>query len=226
MRSRLAAAVFLAAALSAPAETVDRVVATVDARAITELELRRAELTGAMERGPGESGESYRARVLDEMIDDYLRYQDAMRFAPVLPDTTELDAAMKRLAARLKSEGKDPETEFRRAGMSSDEVRASLEKQLIVSRYLKERFASLAVITPKDVEEEYAALAEESRKQGKPVPPLAEAEAGLREQIRARRAGEEIDKWTQSLREKARITVLGEPGPLGERKPVVLSKVP
>src|SRR5579864_9540780 len=144
--TRLAAAILFAFALCASAETVDRIVATVDGRAITELELRRAELTGTLEGEPGESGERYRGRLLDEMIDDYLRYQDATRFAPVPPDTAELDEAMKRLAARLKSEGKDAETEFRIAGMTSDEVRASLEKQMIVTRYLKERFASLAVI--------------------------------------------------------------------------------
>ncbi len=225
---RISPAPLLLLALLAPAgaETVDRIVATVDGRAITELELHRAELAGTIAREPGESGEAYRGRVLSEMIDEYLRYRDALRFAPAPPDTAELDAAMQRLAARLKSEGKDPAGEFRRAGMTSDDVRAMLEKQLVVARYLKERFASLALISPEDLQEEYAKLGEEARRRGEASPRFEDVEEMLRERIRERRTSEEIDKWTRDLREKARIAILGPPPPLGSRKPVVVSRVP
>ena len=226
MRGALAALLILALSGMCGAETVDRIVATVDGRAITELELRRAELAGGVEREPGETAEHHRGRILSEMIDEYLRYRDALRFAPSPPETAAIDDAMKRLAGRLRAEGKDPQEEFRRAGMTSDDVRADLEKELIVARYLKDRFTSLALVSSDDVQEEYAKLAEESRKQGRPAPRLEDVEEQLRQEIRDRRASEEIDKWTRDLREKARITIVGATPPLGDRKPVVVSRVP
>lgn len=226
MKVSLAAVLSLAVVGACAAETVDRIVATVDGRAITELELRRAELAGGLDREPGEGEEGYRGRVLSEMIDEYLRYRDALRFAPAPPDTTAIDDAMKRLAARLRAEGKDPQEEFRRAGMTSDDVRALLEKQLIVARYLKERFTALALVSPEELQGEYARLAEESRTQGRPAPRFEDVEDRLRQEIRDRRASEEVEKWTRDLREKARITIVASPPPLGDRRPVVVSRVP
>lgn len=221
MKIRLIALVLFAAAIS-PAETIDRIVATVDGRAITELELHRAELTGGLPRVEGESEENYRARLLREMIDERLRYQDALRFAPARPDAAEVDRAMKNLAARLKAEGKDPESEFRREGLTSDEVRAALERQLLVTRYVQERFSSLAFVSSDEIQAAY----EDLKKQGKDVPSFEAVEARLREDLRARRSAEEIEKWTKDLREKARIKLLGPPAPLGQRPPVVISKIP
>jgi hypothetical protein len=128
--------------------------------------------------------------------------------------------------ARLRAAGKDPEAEFRAAGMSDPEVRASLERQLVVTQYVRDRFAALAFISPEDLDQEYAAVAGEYRKTGRTPPPRDALEEELRDRVRDRRTAEEVDKWTNDLREKARITRLGPPEISPGRPSTVISKTP
>jgi hypothetical protein len=214
-------------AVAVQTRTVDRIVATVNGGAITELELNRAILTGAFEQEPGEEPAHFRQRVLSEMIDEQLRYRDALRFLPSLPDAAEIQKAMDQLVKRLKSEGKDPQAEFASAGLSEDAVRASLEKELIVTRYVRDRFSAPLFISPQEIQAEYAGpFSSELEKKGLPVPPLEQVEDQLSAEIRASKTEEEIQKWTRDLREKARIRILGDETPLGNRKPVVVTTIP
>lgn len=227
-RPRLSLGFVLLIAAAAPlrAATLDRIVATVDERAITISELDRAVVTGALARESGETEEAFRGRILSEMIDEYLRYRDALRFSPAPPDPAEVDRALEDLRARIRKEGKDPAAEFRNAGLGENEVRAALERQIVVMRYVRDRFAALVSVSAEDIDQEYAAVSEEYRKTGRAVPPREGLEDELRERVRDRRTSQEIDKWTKDLREKARITLLAPaPQPPGG-KPVVLSKTP
>ena len=205
---------------------LDRIVATVDERAITLSELNRAVVTGALERASGETDTAFRERVLSEMIDEYLRYRDALRFSPAAPDPAETDAALASLRDRLRQQGKDPDAEFRAAGMTEAEVRASLERQIVVTRYVRDRFTALVFITPEDVDQEYEAVSAEYRKSGRVAPPRDALEEELRGRVRDRRTSEEIDKWTRELREKARITRLAPAPERPTGKATVLSKSP
>lgn len=225
-KAALAAAMVLAAAAGRAAAILDRIVATVDERAITLTELDRAVLTGGIARQAGESEDAYRERVLSEMIDEYLRYRDALRFLPAAPDPAQVDAAFDSLRRRLRQAGKDPEGEFRSAGMSDAEVRASLERQLVVTQYVRDRFAALSFVSPEDLDQEYAAVSGEYRKSGRTPPPREGIEEELRDRVRDRRTSEEVDKWTRELREKARITRLGPAEIAPDRKKTVVSKAP
>lgn len=222
-----ASALLFAAASPAGAAILDRVAATVDGRAITESEVRRTILTAGITQTAAESEMQFRDRVLSEMIDDYLRYRDALRFAPASPDAAAVDEALRKLRQRLQSEGKDPDREFRAAGMTIEEVRASIEKQMVVSQYVRERFSALAFISAEDLQAEYEGpFSEEYRRAGRPVPPLSSAEEDVRDELRARRTSEEVDKWTKDLREKARITVYSEVPAFENRRKIKLPASP
>jgi parvulin-like peptidyl-prolyl isomerase len=224
-RFALAAAVLLASA-SVRGVLLDRIVATVDGRAITLSELDHAMVTGSLERSAGEKDDAYRERVLSEMIDEYLRYRDALRFSPALPDPAEVDAAVATLRDRLRKEGKDPDSEFRAAGLDAAQVRAALERQIVVMRYVRDRFAGLVFVSPEDLDQEYAGVSEEYRKTGRVAPPRDALDEELRARVRDRRTSEEIDKWTRELREKARITRLAPAPKPAAGTPTVLSKTP
>ena len=218
--------VALLAAVSGGAVLLDRIVATVDGRAITLSELDHAMVTGSLERSAGETDEAYRERVLSEMIDEYLRYRDALRFSPAPPDPGEVDAAVQTLRDRLRKEGKDPDAEFRAAGLDEAQVRVALERQIVVMRYVRDRFAGLVFVSAEDLDAEYAEVSEEYRKTGRVAPPRDALEEELRARVRDRRTSEEIDKWTRDLREKARITRLAPAPAPAAGKPTVLSKTP
>jgi hypothetical protein len=219
-------AVLVALAASGPA-ILDRVAATVDGRAITESEVARTILTAGLSPASEESPSRFRSRVLDEMIDDYLRYRDALRFSPAPPDAATVDAALARLRQRLASERKDPDSEFRHAGMTVAEVRASIEKQLVVSQYVRERFSVLAFVSPEELQKEYEGpFSGKYRAAGRAVPPFAGVQDDLREEIRTTRTAEEVEKWTKDLREKARIAIYFDVPSFENRRRVVVSKNP
>lgn len=214
VRRRLALPFFLLACW-ADATIVDRIAATANGVAIPESELRKAMVLSALSPEPGESREAYRARVLDALIERRLQYEDALRFGPALPDAAEVEAAMKRLRERLQTEGKDPAAEFARAGLTPEEVRASIERQLIVQRYLQERFRPIAFADEERAKAEYTKFyVPERRAADLPVEPFESVSEQMRSRSQQRVFNEEVEKWMKELRQKARIAVYEIPAPI------------
>ena len=216
-----AVAILFAAILSA--EIVDRIAATVNDTAIPESEVRKAMLVSALAPEPGESAEAFRTRILDALIDQYLEYQDAARFGPAPPDAAQIADAMKKLMDRLKAEGKDPAAEFAQAGMSDEDVQATLERQLVIQRYLKERFAPVAYADEEQAREEYSQRyvpAQEAAKQ--PVEPFDKVAEEMRRRASDRAFEEQVARWLKELRQKARIGIYRIPPPLESAGPPVV----
>ena len=205
------------------AAIVDRIAATVNDTAIPESELRKAILVGALSPGPGESTDAFRTRVLDALIDQHLEYQDASRFGPAPPDAAQIADAMKALVERLKKEGKDPAEEFAKAGMEEDDVEAMLERQLVIQRYLKERFAPVAYADEEQARREYEEHYVTARQAaGLPVEPFEKIAETMRGQASDRAFEEQVARWLKELRQKARIGIYRIPPPLESAGPPVV----
>ncbi|HEY3171577.1 MAG TPA: hypothetical protein VGK86_03280 [Thermoanaerobaculia bacterium] len=226
MRSGLAF-LLVAFALTLTADVVDRIAATVNDVAIPESEVRKAMVVSALQPEAGETREAFRGRVLDALIDQHLEYEDAQRFGSVPPDAAEIEAAMRRLEERLRAEGKDPETEFTRAGLTRAEVRASIERQLLIQRYLRERFNPVALADEARAREEYEKFyVRERRAAGLAVPPFESVLEEVRKRAQERTFEEEIEKWRKDLREKARVGIYRIPVLVPtERARVILSSI-
>ncbi len=217
----------LALAFALTADVVDRIAATVNDVAIPESEVRKAMVVSALQPEAGESHEAFRGRVLDALIDQHLEYEDAQRFGSVPPDAAEIEAAMRRLEERLRGAGKDPQTEFAGAGLTRAEVRASIERQLLIQRYLRERFNPVALADEARAREEYEKFyVPERRAAGLAVPPFESVLEEVRKRSQDRTFEEEIEKWRKDLREKARVGVYRIPVPIPtERARVTLSSI-
>jgi hypothetical protein len=227
MRALWTAVAVLTAALLA-AELVDRIAATVNDTAIPESEVRKAILISALSPAPGESPEAFRTRVIDALIDQHLEYQDAARFGPAPPDAAQIDEALKKLIERLKQEGKDPQEEFTRAGMTAEDVAAMLERQLVIQRYLKERFAPIAYADEEQARVEYEEHYVPARKAANlAVEPFEQVVEQMRLQASDRAFEEQVARWLSELRQKARIGIYRIPPALEMAgTPVVLSSAP
>jgi len=223
LRWRLPLALLVAAASLAETVLVDRVAASVNDVAIPESAVRRAMILAPIERIPGETPQAYRGRVLDALIDQHLQYEDAQRFGSEPPNAADVEEAMAKLTLRLREEGKDPAEEFARAGMTADDVRASIERQLVVQRYLKERFRAGTMADEERARAEYEErFVPETKAAGRPVPPFEEVAAEMRARAQQRGIDDEVDKWTRELRDKARITIYPTPLPATGLGPAVL----
>ena len=217
----------LAAALALSADIADRIAATVNDVAIPESEVRRAMVVSALQPEPGETPEAFRSRILDALIDQHLEYEDAQRFGSAPPDAADIEGAMRTLENRLRAEGRDPAAEFAKAGLTREEVRASLERQLLIQRYLKERFNPVALADEERAREEYEKVyVPERRAAGLPVAPFESVVEEVRRRAQERSFAEETEKWRRDLRQKARVGIYRIPVPLGtDRKKVVLSSI-
>jgi hypothetical protein len=218
---------FLLLVFALTADIVDRIAATVNDVAIPESEVRKAMVVSALQPEPGESRDAFRSRVLDALIDQHLEYEDAQRFGSAPPDAAEIEAAMRRLEERLRAEGKDPEAEFTRAGLTHGEVRASIERQLLIQRYLRERFNPVALADEAKAREEYEKFyVPERRAAGLSVAPFESVLEEVRKRSQERTFEEEVEKWRKELREKARVGVYRIPVPVPtDRARVVLSSI-
>jgi hypothetical protein len=214
---------FLAAA-AALAATVDRIAATVNDVAVPESDVRRAMALSALRPAPGEGAESFRTRVLDALIDERLQYDDALRFGPAGPDAADIQAAFQKLRDRIAKEGKKPDAEFAAAGLTSEEVRGIVERQLVVERYLQERFRPIAFADEDRAREEYEKhYVAEQKSAGLAVPAFETVSEEMRARSQQRVFTEEAEKWMKELREKARIAIYPPPAPVsGARTPVLV----
>ena len=229
MRRRLLwTVVCLLAAGPAGAEIVDRIAATVNDVAIPESEVRKAMVVSGVAPQPGEDPGAFRARILDALIDQHLEFEDASRFGPVAPDAAEIQAAMDRLRDRLKAEGKDPAAEFARAGLTPEEVRSSIERQLVIARYLRERFAPIAYADEEQAREEYEKrYVAEQKAAGLTAPPFESVADEMRRRSSGRAFGEEVTRWLRDLRQKSRISIYRMPVAVPqERAAIVISSAP
>jgi hypothetical protein len=229
MRRRLLwTVVCLSAVLPAVAEIVDRIAATVNDIAIPESEVRKAMVVSGLAPQPGEDAEAFRARILDALIDQHLEYEDAARFGPTPPDAAEIQAAMDRLRDRLKAEGKDPDAEFARAGLTPEEVRSSIERQLVIARYLRERFAPIAYADEQQAREEYEKrYVSEQKAAGLAPPPFESVADEMRRRSSERAFDEEVTRWLRDLRQKSRISVYRIPVAIPQdRTAIVISTAP
>lgn len=222
------AILLLVGARPAAGEIVDRIAATVNDTAIPESEVREAMLVSALEPQPGEDPETFRTRVLDALIDQHLEYEDAVRFGPAPPDAAEINAAFDKLRERLKAEGKDPDAEFAKAGMTADDVRDTIERQLVVARYLRERFLPIAFADEARAREEYEKhYVLEQKAAGLPVEPFESIAEAMRQRSSERAFDEEVAKWLKELRQKARISIYRLPVEIPrDRTAVVFQTVP
>jgi hypothetical protein len=208
LRVSAAALLALGGAAAAAAPVADRIAATVDELAIPESEVRKAMAVSALVPAAGEKEGAFRTRVLDALIDQKLQYREALRFAPTPPEPAEVDLAMARLKDRLKSAGRDPEAEFAAAGMTPDEVRGALERQIVVQSYLAERFRPIAVADEDRAREEYDKVyVPERRAAGQAPEPFDRVVEEMRRRVQQRVFDEEVLKWMKEIRQKAAIAV-------------------
>ena len=225
MRRLIIALGVCAFSLLARAEIVDRIAAAVNDTAIPESEVRKAMVVSALTPEAGESTEAFRARVLDALIDQHLEYEDASRFGPSPPDAAQIEEAMTRLRDRLKAEGKDPAAEFAQAGLTTEEVRSSLERQLVIARYLRERFAPIAFADEQQAREEYEKrYVPERQAAGATAAPFESVADEMRKRSSERAFDEEVARWIKDLRQKSRVSIyrIPLPAPSGSERPATV----
>ncbi len=203
------AALLLALAAAAVAQeaptAIDRILAVVDEDPILQSEVDQVIGLGLVERRAEEPDEEYRRRVLRRLIDQRLRFHEIDRFGfGELP----IDQVERQFSEFRESLGGGGRFAARLAELGLDEtsLKQLVARQIMAVTYVEERLGPRVFVGIEDITAYYDdVLSAEMAATGAPLPPIQEVREQIRNVIKQQRLNEEIDRWTEELRQKADI---------------------
>jgi hypothetical protein len=201
----------------------DRILAVVDEDPILVSDLDRVIGLGLAKPLAEEDETTFRRRVLDDLIDQRLRFREVERFGfEVLPlDLMEEQA--RAIAGRFAS----PEAfrdKLRELGLTREGLHQLLARQLLVLTYVEERLGPRIFVSLEDIQRYYReTLGPRLRREGATVPPLEEVREQIRVVLKEQRLNDEIERWTTDLHSAANIQMFfQEPSTAEEDLPPVV----
>ena len=201
----LCALLLPATAASQEAEVLDRILAVVDEDPILQSEVDQVIGLGLLEPEPGEPDELFRARVLQSLVAQRLRFHEIDRFGFSELPIEEVERQYDVFRARF---GSADELAARLAELGLDEtgLKQLIARQIMVVTYVEERLGPRVFVSLDDITAYYDdVLTPEMAARGQPLPPIQEVREQIREVVKQQRLNEEIDRWTEELRQKADI---------------------
>jgi len=94
------------------------------------------------------------------------------------------------------------EERMSRVGLTSEQLDAILRDRVTIERYLDFRFRSFAIVSAKEISDQYEKQYRSQRNSGRIVPTLDEVRDRIEHELMEARIAEEIDKFVDSLREQ------------------------
>lgn len=197
-----------------PAVTIDRIAAVVGEEIVLEGEITRLSAIGFLPRREGETELAHRDRLLDLRIVEILREKELRLLTGLEPDPAEVEARLDEVAARYEAGTGEPfDRALERARTSRAEVKRWIRRGIALESYARERLLPTIRLTEEGLREFYDGpfRAEAAARGAGELPPFSEVQDEVRELMRERLLNEEVEKWTQGLREKTRILVYRRP---------------
>ena len=229
VRPALLAALLSVTALPAVAQTPakpapklqDRVLAVVDEDPILASDVERAVKLGFQQPNPGEGDAQFRRRVLNQLIEERLRFHEMDRFGFEQVPVKEIDDQVAEIRKRFPDEGAFQKT-LKEVGLDLKRLRQLVARQLLTYTYVDERLGPRVFVSLDDVNRYYRnVLTPEMQRQKLPVPPLEDVRDQIRETLRQQKLTEEIQTWTEELRAEADVVVYKDQAAGAPLPPVV-----
>ena len=195
----------LLCAVTAHAQVIDRVLATVDGHLVTLSDVRTTTTLGLTQAGAGTSA---RDAALDQWIERLLVLQEVDRFAPPEPAAAAVDA---RTAAVLAPLGTPDAARATLSLLGVDEgwVRLWVRDDLRIQVYTEQRFAGALEPTSDELENYYREHAGQFVRDGRELS-ADETQVLARQHVMAARRRVLVADWLDGLRRRATIV---RPGP-------------
>ncbi len=200
---------------SAGPEVIDRIVAVVNRQIITlgdaEEEKKYLQLgvsTEVIDRNGGAGQRMGDFEIVRRLIQQTLIREEVQTFAGNNATPEEVQEQLRLLEER--SGGKESfEEVIEQRHIRIETLKARLEWQIQVLKFLQNRFRQFVVILPKEIEEYYrnSLLPELVRKGIAEVPPMIEVEGQIRDLLIEDKVNAQIDGWLSSLTRSADIEI-------------------
>jgi hypothetical protein len=185
---------------------IDSVAARIGDDIITESEVRELAAFQRLVDGHAKS----RPELIEELADQWITSGEA--HVANYPEPAEDD--VNRLFDQLRGKFSSPDEFNKRVaavGLTEDDVRRLLAKQLYLSRFLDYRFRAAAQVDQKQIEAYYnQELVPKLQSQGQPIPPLEDVQDTIQEVLVQRMITDRATAWLDETRARLKIEVLPE----------------
>jgi parvulin-like peptidyl-prolyl isomerase len=213
-----------AAAAAQPNNLKDRILAVVDEDPVLASDLDRVVKLGLARPAAGEADERFRRRVLDQLIDERLRFHEIERFGFEQVPVEEIEAQVGEIRGGFPSEAAFQQA-LREVGLTLQGLRLLVSRQLLVLAYVDERLGARVFVSLEDISRYYrTTFTQEMQKQGQPVPPLEDVRDQIREVLKQQKLNQELVAWTEELRREADVVIHADQ-PAGKPLPPVVKRI-
>ncbi|HSD46725.1 MAG TPA: hypothetical protein VLB87_08875 [Pyrinomonadaceae bacterium] len=199
--------------MCAAQQVVDRMVATVNAGARTEL-ITYSDLMWQLALQPATQLDNPTSeelnRALRLLIDQRLILQEAEKLPTIVPTAAEISDARAELARHFPSEPAFRER-LLRVGLTSEKLDDIIEQRLKMEKYLDFRFRNFVVISQKEIADYYRDVYVrrfQQRSPGRIVPSLEQARAEIEKILMEAKIESDTDAFLDTARERAEIVML------------------
>lgn len=200
--------------LHAPAKgqtLVDQIVTLVNDEIITRSDLLWSLALDPKAPSPaGMVGSELLRQKLDIMIDQRLIGQEASKVpgAEVTPE--EVDKKRAELIAKFPTEAAFRER-VQSVGLTPEKIDELLREMILIEKFIEFRFQAFVFVTQQEIERYYNDdLSPRIRREGQVPPPLDQVREMIKENLRAGKVNEEIDRYLIAARQRADIVHLAE----------------
>jgi peptidyl-prolyl cis-trans isomerase SurA len=189
----------LMASAFARAELVDRIVAIIDREVVTLSEAEQAQEI-AFARAKEDVA---LVDVVERLIESRLVEREVERFTSEPVPTELVERAFDEVRAG-SPEGAAFQRMLERSGLSEEELRATLRRQVAVAQYLERRFRPLTFVTDDQIEAYYRDELAPSVSRER-LPELAEVSDSIRRILEERAFNARVEEWITGLKDRATI---------------------
>ena len=198
---------------SAAQQVVDRMVATVNAGARTEL-ITYSDLIWQLALQPNTHLDNPTSeelnRALRLLIDQRLILQEAERLPTIVPTPAEISNARTELSRFFPNEPAFRER-LQRVGLTSEKLDEILEQRLKMEKYLDFRFRNFVVISQQEIADYYRDVYVarfQARNPGRIVPTQEQARDEIEKTLMEAKIESDTDAFLDTARQRAEIVML------------------
>lgn len=182
---------------------VDGIAARIGNDVLTDSEVR--ELQDYQKLVEGQAQE--RPKVMEELVDQWIVETDAVATKFPHPTAAEVTQEFQVLLKQFPSRGQF-QARLAQIGLTQDEVRQVLERQLYYIRFLNYKFHAATQVTAAQIAAYYQQdLAPQLHKRGLSVPPLDQVEAQIRQLLTQEEINEKAAQWLEEAKARLRIVI-------------------
>ena len=185
------------------ARVVDRIVARIEEDIILQSQVRELGAFQQLIEGHAESDD----KLLEELIEQWIVETEATASHFPQPAKSEVDRELLRISQQFQSPEKYA-SHLNELGLSPDQVRELLARQIYVERYVDYKFRPTAQVEPADIDAYYQKeLLPELAKSNQPAPQRAEVEEQIREVLVQRGISDQTAKWLDDTKSRLKIEI-------------------